>query len=115
VAELTARMTELRQSAQTNEQLLAEQRREVSKLQLNNEGLTNQIGEYKKAVDTLEAKLKESYAGIQKQNDALKELVAQRDEFVKKFNDSVKDRNDVVIKYNDLAAQVEKLQGGNKK
>jgi len=116
VAELTAHMTELRQSAHTNEQLLADQRREVGKLQTTNEGLTNQITEYKKAVDTLEARLKESYAGIQKQNDALKELVAQRDEFVKKFNDSVKDRNDVVTKYNDLAAQAaEKLQGGSKK
>jgi hypothetical protein len=38
--------------------------------------------------------------------------VAQRDEFVKKFNDEVQDRNEVVAKYNDLAARVQKLQGG---
>ena len=56
--------------------------------------------------------LKEAYDGIRKQNEAMKELVAQRDEFVKKLNDSVKERNDVVAKYNDLAAQAAKLQGG---
>ena len=32
----------------------------------------------------------------------------QRDEFVKKYNDSVKDRNDVVTKYNDLVKQLQK-------
>ena len=41
-------------------------------------------------------------------------LVAQRDEFVKKYNDEVQDRNNVVAKYNDLARQMEKLQAGSK-
>ena len=35
-------------------------------------------------MDDLEAKLKEAYDGIKKQNEAMKELVAQRDEFVQK-------------------------------
>jgi len=39
---------------------------------------------------------------------------AQRDEYVRKFNDSVKDRNDVVAKYNDLVQKFEKQQGGAK-
>jgi uncharacterized coiled-coil DUF342 family protein len=104
----------LRSAAKTNEQAIVLQKGEINKLQLTSEGLTNQISEYKQAVDSLETKLKEAYAGIQKQNDALKELAAQRDEFVKKLNDSVKDRNDIVNKYNDLAAQVEKLQKGSK-
>ena len=34
----------------------------------------------------------EAYDGIKKQNGALKELTAQRDEFVQKFNDSIKER-----------------------
>jgi hypothetical protein len=45
----------------------------------------------------------------------MKELVAQRDEFVKKFNDEMKDRNDVVNKYNDLVRQVEKNQAASGK
>jgi len=76
-----------RAAAKTNEQLIGFQRVEINKLQLGTETLTNRISEYKQAVDLLETKLREAYAGIQKQNDALKELAAQRDEFVKKFND----------------------------
>jgi uncharacterized coiled-coil DUF342 family protein len=59
--------------------------------------------------------LKEAYEGIARQNESLTNLVAQRDEFVKKFNDSVNDRNDIVAKYNELAAQIEKLQSPDKK
>ena len=34
--------------------------------------------------------------------------------FVKKYNDSVKDRNDVVTKYNELVGQVQKTQNAGK-
>jgi chromosome segregation ATPase len=112
IAGMDARITELKETVKTNEQVVLAQRRELGRLQATSEGLTNEVAEYKKAVDTLEAKLKEAYAGINKQNESLKELVAQRDDFVKKYNDSVKDRNDIVAKYNELAAHVEKLQGG---
>jgi uncharacterized coiled-coil DUF342 family protein len=44
----------------------------------------------------------------------LKELVAQRDEFVTKYNDSVKERNDLVAKYNSLAEQVRKALSAGK-
>src|SRR5271169_409865 len=94
VAEMDARITELKDMVRTNEQLAVAQRREINRLQTVGESMTNQIVEYKSAVDTLETKLKEAYAGIKKQNESLQELVAQRDEFVKKYNDSVKDRND---------------------
>jgi hypothetical protein len=40
--------------------------------------------------------------------------LAQRDEFVKKYNDSVQERNDIVGKYNGLIDQVKKLQTGGK-
>ena len=45
---------------------------------------------------------------------ALTNLIAQRNDLVQKYNDEVKDRNDVVAKYYALAAQVKKLQGGSK-
>ena len=44
----------------------------------------------------------------------LTNLLAQRDDFVKKFNDSVKDRNDVVAKYNELVSQLQKPPSSSK-
>jgi chromosome segregation ATPase len=115
IAQMDARISELKQTVRSNEQLSASQKQEIQGLEASEAGYTNQIGEYKKAVSTLEAKLKENYGGIEKQNDAIKELVAQRDEFVKKFNDIIKDRNDVVTKYNQLVSQVEKNQAAGAK
>jgi chromosome segregation ATPase len=107
---MDASLTGLKAAAKTNEDLVLAQKREISRLQFISEAQTNQIAQYKQAVDSLETKLKDAYDGIKKQNDALKELVAQRDEFVKKYNDSVIDRNNVVSNYNALAAQFQKLQ-----
>jgi chromosome segregation ATPase len=114
VEQMDARLTEMKAAAATNEQLVVAQKVEIAQLQFNGANLTNEIAQYKTAVDTLTAKLKKAYANLESQNSSITNLVVQRDEFVKKFNDSVKDRNDVVAKYNDLAKQVEKLQGGQK-
>jgi peptidoglycan hydrolase CwlO-like protein len=111
IAQMDARITELNAEVKTNAALVITQRREINRWQATAEGLTNQVTAYRSAVESLEGKLKEAYGGIQKQNEALKELAAQRDEFVKKLNDSVKERNDIVAKYNDLAAQAAKSQG----
>ncbi len=110
ISEMDTRITELKGTVKTNQQLLATQRLELNRLYVTGESLTNQIAEFKEGVATLQTKLKEAYDGIKKQNESLQELVAQRDEFVKKYNDEVKDRNDVVAKYNELAAQIQKLQ-----
>ena len=115
IADMDARISQLKAESKTNADLVIVQKRDINQLQINSEGLTNVITEYKGAVTNLQTKLKEAYAGIQKQNEAMKELVAQRDEFVKKFNDEVKDRNDVVNKYNELVRQVEKNQAASSK
>ena len=115
IAQMDARITELKAEAKTNAEFVITQKREINRLQATADGLTNQIAEYRSAVESLQGKLKEAYAGIQKQNEAMKELVAQRDEFVKKLNDSVKERNEIVNKYNDLVSQVEKLQASGAK
>ena len=109
---MDARLTEIKAAAATNEQLVAVQKVEITRLQFIGANLTNEIAEYKAAVDTLQSKLKESYAGISQQNETITNLIAQRDDIVRKYNDSVKNRNDVVAKYNELAAQVQKLQQG---
>jgi chromosome segregation ATPase len=110
IAQRDARITELKAEAKTNADFVITQKREINRLQAAVAGLTNQVAEYRLAVESLQGKLKEAYGGIQKQNQAMKELVAQRDEFVKKYNDEVKDRNDIVNKYNDLVSQVQKNQ-----
>jgi len=114
VSQMDARLTELKAVVATNEQLVISQKADLAELHFANLNLTNQITQYKIAVDTLEARLKEAYAGIDKQNATITNLIAQRNDFVQKYNDEVKDRNEVVAKYNDLAAQVKKLQDGQK-
>ena len=114
VNQMDAHLTALKATAETNEELIASQKAEIVQLRFDKENATNEIAQYKAAVDTLEAKLKEVYAGIDKQNAAITNLIAQRDEFLKKYNDEVQDRNNIVAKYNDLAKQVEKLQKDSK-
>jgi chromosome segregation ATPase len=115
IAQMDARITALKETVRTNEEASVSQKREIQRLETATEGYINQISEYKKAVDSLEVRLKEVYAGIQKQNDAMKDLVAQRDELVKKLNESIKDRNGVVNKYNDLVSQVQKAREADAK
>lgn len=114
VNQMDAHLTALKAAAETYEALIASQKAEIVQLRFDNENATNEIAQYKAAMDTLEAKLKEAYAGIDKQNAAITNLIAQRDEFLKKYNDEVQDRNNIVAKYNDLAKQVEKLQKDSK-
>jgi len=107
VAQMDARITELKETAATNEQLVVIQNGQISRLQFLNEDLTHQVAGYKNGVEALQARLKDAYDGINKQNEAITNLVAQRDEFVQKLNDSVKERNDIVAKYNELAKPVQ--------
>ena len=114
VTQMDARLTEIKAEAATNEQIVISQKSEIVTLQFANLNLTNEITQYKQAVDTLETKMKEAYAGIDKQNGAISNLVSQRNDLLQKFNDEVKDRNDIVAKYNALAEQVEKLKSAQK-
>jgi chromosome segregation ATPase len=115
IEQMDARITGIKAAAATNEQLVVAQKADMARLQFAGANLTNEIVQYKAAVDTLESKLKEAYAGIGQQNETITNLVSQRDDLVKKFNGSVKDRNDIVAKYNDLVNQVQKQQGGGAK
>src|SRR5437879_3428720 len=54
IAQMDGRITELKEIAKTNDQLVLSQKRDLSRLQATNTGLTNQITEYKKAVEMLE-------------------------------------------------------------
>jgi chromosome segregation ATPase len=111
IAQMDSNLTDLKQAAKAGNETILGQKRDISRLQLMSEVLTNQIAEYTNAIATLETKLKDAYDGIKKQNDAIQELTAQRDDFVQKLNNSLKERNDIVNKYNELVKQVEKQSG----
>jgi chromosome segregation ATPase len=115
IEQMDALITEIKSAAATNEQLVVVQKVEIARLEFNNLNLTNEIVQYKIAVDALQSKLKEAYDGINQQNAAITNLAAQRDDFVNKFNDEVKDRNDIVAKYNGLVSQIQKQQSGGTK
>jgi chromosome segregation ATPase len=115
IAEMDSRLSEIKAAEATNEQLVMSQKAELIKLQFANGNLTNEIAQYKAAVDTLTAKLKDAYTGIEQQNETITNLVSQRDDVVKKFNDEAKDRNEIVAKYNDLVEQARTRQGGGAK
>jgi len=114
IRQMDAALAELKVSAATNEQLIISQKAGLTRLQFSNVQLTNEITQYKTALDTLEARLKEAYGNLQTQNAAITNLVAERDEWVAKYNQEVKDRNDVVSKYNELASQVQKQPDSRK-
>ena len=114
VEQMDMRLTEIKAEAATNEQIVISQKADLVTLQFANLNLTNEITQYKQALDTLEAKLKEAYAGIEQQNGAITNLITQRNDLLQKYNNEVKDRNGIVAKYNELAKQVEKLQSAPK-
>jgi chromosome segregation ATPase len=114
IEQMDTSRTEIKAVAATNEQLVLSQKVEIARLEFAGANLTNEILQYKAAVDTLTSKLKEAYVGIEKQNETITNLVMQRDEFVKKFNDTVTDRNEVVAKYNDLVKQMQNQPAGQK-
>jgi len=115
ISQMDSNLTDLRNTAKSNSDIIGTQKMELLRLKTVNEGLTNQIAQYQEAVEGLTNKLADAYAGIEKQNAALKTLAAERDDLVQKYNDEVKDRNNIVSNYNALAAQVQKMQAGHEK
>ena len=104
------RINELKQTIASNSQEVITQKREVLRLKLTAEAMSNEIAQYQSLTNILASKLTEAYQGVKKQNEAISNLVAERDEFVSKYNESVKSRNDVVEKYNALVQQFKKFQ-----
>ena len=111
IAGLSTRINELKQASMTNDQADSRQKREILRLRSSGGAMSNEIVQYKDMVDKFAAKLKEASDGITKQNDAIKELAAERDNAIRKYNDSVKDRNALAEKYNNLVERFNKLQG----
>ncbi len=103
IGQLDARLTELRDLVKSNNVT-------IHSLKGENGRLTNLLDQYSNAVVQLQAQLKLADDGIRRQNEAVKKLVEDRDEYVKRLNQSIKERNDIVAKYNDLMKQMEAMQ-----
>jgi septal ring factor EnvC (AmiA/AmiB activator) len=115
IEQMDGTITALKTAAAANDAASLAQKREINRLQLITEVMTNEIRQYTNAVTTLETKLQDLADGVKRQNTAIAELTTQRDDFIQKLNDSIKDRNAIVAKYNDLVKQIDKSsQNGNK-
>jgi chromosome segregation ATPase len=106
VDDLDARVTGLKATVATNTQVMAAQKAQITLLQFDHENDTNEIAQYQVAVDTLNSKLKEAYAGIDKQNVTITNLLSQREDLVQKYDELATNRNDIVVKYNALVKQM---------
>jgi len=97
------RVAELKHTIASNDEWAITEKHQVARLQSDGDIATNELTQYKEAVTNFEAKLKEAY-------DGEKMLADQRDEFIKKLNDSIKSQNDLTVKYNQLVERFNKLQ-----
>ena len=112
VDDLDTRVAGLKATVASNEQVMVSQKAQITLLQFDHENDTNEIAQYKVAVDTLESKLKDAYAGIDKQNVTITNLLSEREDLVQKYDELATNRNDIVLKYNALVKQVESGQDG---
>jgi chromosome segregation ATPase len=107
VSEMDVHMTALAATLATNEQMMASQEVQIAQLQFQHDNDTNEIAQYKTAVDTLNSRLKDAYADLEKQNETITNLVSEREDLVQKYDSLATNRNDIVLKYNALVKQVE--------
>ena len=103
IGQMDGRITELRETIKSNSVVIFGLREENNRVSL-------QLNEYSNAVVTLQTQIKQSNETIIRQNEAVKSLVAERDDFVNRLNESIKERNAIVEKYNELVKHVEEMQ-----
>jgi uncharacterized coiled-coil DUF342 family protein len=103
ISQLQDRVTQLKQTMVSNDSWALDEKRLVVRLKSDGDILSNAIVQYRGVVDDLTNKLDKAYTGE-------KELAAQRDEFVKKLNDSITAQNALTTKYNQLVDRFNQLQ-----
>ena len=99
IAQMDARISDLRDTLSSNTTTIVG-------LQQDNSRLNIVVDQYSNAVVVLQGQMKQANESIRRQNDAMKDLVSQRDDFVARLNESIKERNDIVTKYNELTKQL---------
>jgi len=111
VAEMDGRIIELKATVTTNAQIMASQKAQIAQLQFDNSNYTNEIAQYKVAVNTLESRLNDANTNIDKQNAVITNLLSQRNDLVTKYDELATNRNDIVTKYNEMVKQAESSSG----
>jgi chromosome segregation ATPase len=112
VSDMDVHMTALKATVVSNEEVMVSQKAQITQLQFEHDNDTNEIAQYKAAVDTLDSRLKDAYGDLEKQNETITNLVSERDGLVEKYDSLATNRNDIVEKYNALVKQVESGQNG---
>jgi chromosome segregation ATPase len=108
IAQMDARISELRDALSSNTVTIVDLHQENGHLHIL-------VDEYSNAVVVLQGQMKQANESIRRQNEAMKDIVSQRDDFVSRLNASIKERNDIVTKYNELVKQLEQIQGAQSK
>jgi chromosome segregation ATPase len=107
INEMDGRIADLKVTVATNEQMVISQKAQIEQLQFDNGNFSNEVAQYKVAVGTLEAKLKDADDGIDKQNETISNLLSQRNDLVQKYDELATNRNEIVARYNEMVKQSE--------
>jgi chromosome segregation ATPase len=110
IAELTDDVSRLVGTVKTNTVIIADLRNERSALESSNAFLGSQLHAYTNAFIDATNRLYEAHETLRRQNDQIKELVVQRDDFLARLNESIQAQNRVVEEYNNLVKKVEEFQ-----
>jgi len=96
IAAMDSHLTELKSTIKSNAA-------EILTLRAKNDQLTVTLAQYTQLTETLESRVK-------KANTVIKDTAEQRDAFLKRLNETIQDRNEVVAKYNMLVKQLSDRQ-----
>jgi chromosome segregation ATPase len=107
VDEMDERIAGLKITVATNEQMVVSQKAQIEELQFDSDNFSNEVMQYKAAVNTLESRLKDANDGIDRQNETISKLLSQRNDLVLKYDELATNRNDIVAKYNEMVKQAE--------
>ena len=99
LADFKKPVEKMQASLEEQEGVITSNRAQIARLDLENAQLKNAVDAWKKGVADRDD-------AIKKQNESIRKVAAERDDMVKKFNDLAKQQNEVVQKYNDLVKEV---------
>jgi chromosome segregation ATPase len=112
---LDGRNASLREIARTNDEDLALLRVSLSKTENDLKAARSRIDEYQRANVQANANVEKNNTTIREQNKLLQDVAGQRDDFLKKLNETTRQYNELVGKYNALVKQIEQAQAVDKK
>jgi chromosome segregation ATPase len=107
VSELTEEALSLRTALQTHKQSLIDLGQDRTALEASNRFLAAQLEAYTNAFAQVTNQLNQAHDNIKTQNKLIEEAIAQRDDYARKLNASIRERNEVVDEFNALVRKIE--------